>query len=112
MQVGDRILSVNGCKSTSFAPLFQQPLHDFLGPEVKNACIKVEFDITDFVVPTSGEFTVKLVKNDYNRSLGITITGNSFLLINILVGYLFYFYLRYFQTLILEAHFTRLIHKT
>lgn len=74
MQVGDRILSVNGCKSTSFVPLFQQPLHDFLGPEVKNACIKVEFDITDFVVPTSGEFTVKLLKNDY-RSLGITITG-------------------------------------
>lgn len=74
MQVGDRILSVNGCKSTSFAPLFQQPLHKFLGPEVRNACIKVEFDITDSVVPTSGEFTVKLLKNDY-RSLGITITG-------------------------------------
>lgn len=74
VQVGDRILSVNGCKSTSFVPLFQQPLHDFLGPEVKNACIKVEFDITDSVVPTSGEFTVKLLKNDY-RSLGITITG-------------------------------------
>ncbi|XP_026808783.1 glutamate receptor-interacting protein 2 isoform X2 [Rhopalosiphum maidis] len=75
VQVGDRILSVNGCKSTSFVPLFQQPLHDFLGPEVKNACIKVEFDITDFVVPTSGEFTVKLLKNDY-RSLGITITDD------------------------------------
>jgi hypothetical protein len=55
-------------------PLYQQPLHEFLGPEVKNACIKVEFDIADSVVPTSGEFTVKLVKNDY-RSLGITITG-------------------------------------
>ncbi|XP_015369600.1 PREDICTED: glutamate receptor-interacting protein 2 [Diuraphis noxia] len=75
VQVGDRILSVNGCKSTSFVPLYQQPLHDFLGPEVKNACIKVEFDITDFVVPTSGEFTVKLLKNDY-RSLGITITDD------------------------------------
>uniref|UniRef100_A0A2S2NU89 Glutamate receptor-interacting protein 2 n=1 Tax=Schizaphis graminum TaxID=13262 RepID=A0A2S2NU89_SCHGA len=75
VQVGDRILSVNGCKSTSFVPLFQQPLQDFLGPEVKNACIKVEFDITDFVVPTSGEFTVKLLKNDY-RSLGITITDD------------------------------------
>ncbi|XP_022163908.1 glutamate receptor-interacting protein 1-like isoform X2 [Myzus persicae] len=75
VQVGDRILSVNGCKSTSFVPLFQQPLHDFLGPEVKNACIKVEFDITDSVVPTSGEFTVKLLKNDY-RSLGITITDD------------------------------------
>lgn len=75
VQVGDRILSVNGCKSTSFVPLFQQPLHDFLGPEVKNACIKVEFNITDFVVPTSGEFTVKLLKNDY-RSLGITITDD------------------------------------
>lgn len=76
MQTGDRILSVNGCKSTSFAPLFQQPLHEFLGPEVKNACIKVEFDITDSVVPTSGEFTVKLLKNDH-RSLGITITGKT-----------------------------------
>ncbi|VVC41220.1 PDZ domain [Cinara cedri] len=75
IQVGDRILSVNGCKSTSFVPLFQQPFHEFLGPEVKNACIKVEFDITDSVVPTSGEFTVKLVKNDY-RSLGITITDD------------------------------------
>lgn len=84
VQVGDRILSVNGCKSTSFVPLFQQPLHDFLGPEVKNACIKVEFDITDSVVPTSGEFTVKLIKNDYNRSLGITITGNG-LNVNILI---------------------------
>lgn len=72
--MGDRIMSVNGCKSTSFVPLFQQPLHELLGPEVKNACIKVEFDITDFVVPTSGEFTVKLVKTEY-RSLGITITG-------------------------------------
>ncbi|XP_025197808.1 glutamate receptor-interacting protein 2 isoform X3 [Melanaphis sacchari] len=75
VQVGDRILSVNGCKSSSFVPLFQQPLHEFLGPEVKNACIKVEFDITDSVVPTSGEFTVKLLKNDY-RSLGITITDD------------------------------------
>ncbi|XP_025416585.1 glutamate receptor-interacting protein 2-like isoform X3 [Sipha flava] len=75
VQVGDRILSVNGCKSTSFVPLYQQPLHEFLGPEVKNACIKVEFDIADSVVPTSGEFTVKLVKNDY-RSLGITITDD------------------------------------
>lgn len=72
--MGDRILSVNGCKSTSFVPLFQQPLHELLGPEVKNACVKVEFDITDSVVPTSGEFTVKLMKNDY-RNLGITITG-------------------------------------
>ncbi|XP_050430657.1 glutamate receptor-interacting protein 1 isoform X2 [Adelges cooleyi] len=75
LQVGDRILSVNGCKSASFVASSQQPLHEFLGPEVKNACIKVEFDIIDFVVPTSGEFTVKLVKSE-NRSLGITITDD------------------------------------
>ncbi|XP_050536534.1 glutamate receptor-interacting protein 2-like isoform X2 [Daktulosphaira vitifoliae] len=75
LQVGDRILSVNGCKSASFVALSQQPLHEFLGPEVKNACVKIEFDIIDFVVPTSGEFTIKLIKSD-NRNLGITITDD------------------------------------
>jgi C-terminal processing protease CtpA/Prc len=72
LQVGDRIISLNGINVDGVATAHQAlKLVQEGGDELD---MEVMFDVTDAVVPTSGTFDVKMVKTS-SLNLGITING-------------------------------------
>jgi C-terminal processing protease CtpA/Prc len=73
LQVGDRIVSLNGVNVDGVATAHQALKLVQEGGDVLD--MEVIFDVTDAVVPTSGTFDVKMVKTS-SLNLGITINGS------------------------------------
>ncbi|CAI8031684.1 Glutamate receptor-interacting protein 2 [Geodia barretti] len=73
LQVGDRIISLNGVNVDGVATAHQALKLVQEGGDVLD--MEVIFDVTDAVVPTSGTFDVKMVKTS-SLNLGITINGS------------------------------------
>eukprot|EP00794_Sanderia_malayensis_P006326 gene6326-7051_t len=61
LQVGDRIISINGIR-TDYMPFeeFQRIMFE----SVTSLRLEVEFDITDAIIPSSGTFTVKIPRSE------------------------------------------------
>ncbi|KAG1676716.1 Glutamate receptor-interacting protein 1 [Nymphon striatum] len=69
IQVGDRLLSVNGQRTNQ---LTVEEVTQLLKDSKPQVTLDTEFDVAESVVPSSGTFCVKLPKNG---GLGITITS-------------------------------------
>lgn len=70
MQIGDRILAVNG-ESTEGLTL--EEVTNYIAESNSRLSLIIEFDVAEAVVPSSGTFTVKLIKR--GSDIGITLTG-------------------------------------
>jgi C-terminal processing protease CtpA/Prc len=86
IQKGDRIVSVNKLYNLDSNTLRQilgdfgvksNPNHYHNQPQITNWVeLEIEFDMADAVVPSSGVFNVKLMKQN-KCGLGITVNGNN-----------------------------------
>ena len=72
MQVGDRIISINGNYTED---LSLEEVNHLLRECHQQCTLEVEFDVADSVVPSSGVFNVKLPITE--SGLGITLSGKS-----------------------------------
>ncbi|KAL1481215.1 hypothetical protein MTO96_034610 [Rhipicephalus appendiculatus] len=70
VQVGDRVLSVNGQTTEG---LSLEEVTQLIQQSRPRVVLDIEFDVAESVIPSSGTFTVKLAKK--GPGLGITITS-------------------------------------
>ena len=70
MQVGDRLISING---TYTEDLTLEECNQLLRDSHQQCTLEVEFDVADSVVPSSGVFNIKLPITE--AGLGITLSG-------------------------------------